>query len=85
MAELTGLSQAFLSMLESGRRRLTNIDKIVEFLTGLGVPAELVSLPPSCPRSGSRAAGRRVRRRRRSDPAMDSRPYGGSTGYCGRR
>ncbi|WP_094219537.1 helix-turn-helix domain-containing protein [Streptomyces diastatochromogenes] len=45
MAELTGLSQAFLSMLESGRRRLTNIDKIVEFLTGLGVPAELVSLP----------------------------------------
>lgn len=45
IAQLTGLSQAFLSMLESGGRRLTNIDKIVEFLGGLGVPAELVPLP----------------------------------------
>ncbi|MFG3041743.1 helix-turn-helix domain-containing protein [Streptomyces sp. NPDC048330] len=45
LAQLTGLSQAFLSMLESGNRRLTNIDKIVEFLAGLGVPAELVPLP----------------------------------------
>ncbi|MFF0131569.1 helix-turn-helix domain-containing protein [Streptomyces mirabilis] len=45
MAQLTGLSQAFLSMLESGSRRLTNIDKIVQFLAGLGVPAELVPLP----------------------------------------
>ncbi|MER6086783.1 helix-turn-helix transcriptional regulator [Streptomyces bluensis] len=45
MAQLTGLSQAFLSMLEAGTRRLTNIDKIVEFLTGLDVPAELVPLP----------------------------------------
>ncbi|MGW7423551.1 HAD hydrolase-like protein [Streptomyces sp. NPDC054813] len=45
MAQLTGLSQAFLSMLEAGSRRLTNIDKIVQFLTGLGVPAELVPLP----------------------------------------
>ncbi len=45
MAQLTGLSQAFLSMLEAGTRRLTNIDKIIEFLTGLGVPAELVPLP----------------------------------------
>ncbi|WP_435220749.1 helix-turn-helix domain-containing protein [Streptomyces sp. Tue6028] len=45
MAQLTGLSQAFLSMMESGRRRLTNVDKIIEFLTGLGVPADLVSLP----------------------------------------
>ncbi|MDX3224508.1 helix-turn-helix transcriptional regulator [Streptomyces sp. ME19-01-6] len=45
MAQLTGLSQGFLSMLEAGSRRLTNIDKIVEFLTGLEVPAELVPLP----------------------------------------
>ncbi|MFB7114019.1 helix-turn-helix domain-containing protein [Streptomyces sp. NPDC056291] len=44
MARITGLSQAFLSMLESGNRRLTNIDKIMEFLTGLGVPAELLPL-----------------------------------------
>ncbi|MFJ8795775.1 helix-turn-helix domain-containing protein [Streptomyces sp. NPDC102462] len=41
MADLTGLSQAFLSMLESGGRRLTNIDKIVELLAGLNVPADL--------------------------------------------
>jgi transcriptional regulator with XRE-family HTH domain len=41
MAVLTGLSQAFLSMLESGARRLTNIDKIVELLAGLKTPAEL--------------------------------------------
>lgn len=45
LAQLTGLSQAFLSMLEAGSRRLTNIDKIVQFLTGLSVPAELVPLP----------------------------------------
>ncbi|MDX2514514.1 helix-turn-helix domain-containing protein [Streptomyces stelliscabiei] len=49
MAELTGLSQAFLSMLESGVRRLTNIDKIVELLAGLNTPAELTGpmLQPS--------------------------------------
>ncbi|MEU6229771.1 helix-turn-helix transcriptional regulator [Streptomyces sp. NPDC047042] len=41
MADLTGLSQAFLSMLESGARRLTNIDKIVELLDGLNIPVEL--------------------------------------------
>ncbi|MET7718098.1 helix-turn-helix transcriptional regulator [Streptomyces sp. NPDC005407] len=41
VATLTGLSQAFLSMLESGDRRLTNIDKIVLLLEGLDVPIEL--------------------------------------------
>lgn len=45
VARLTGLSQAFLSMLESGRRRLTNIDKIIEFLEGVGAPAGLVRIP----------------------------------------
>ncbi len=38
---LTGLSQPFLSMLESGVRRLTNIDKIITLLDGLEVPIEL--------------------------------------------
>ncbi|WP_332757690.1 helix-turn-helix transcriptional regulator [Streptomyces sp. MT206] len=52
MAQLTGLSQAFLSMLESGSRRLTNIDKIIEFVAGIGAPAELVQLP--VPRSVGR-------------------------------
>ncbi|MFJ2202924.1 helix-turn-helix domain-containing protein [Streptomyces violaceusniger] len=41
MAMLTGLSQPFLSMLESGVRRLTNIDKIITLLDGLDVPIEL--------------------------------------------
>jgi transcriptional regulator with XRE-family HTH domain len=41
VAELTGLSQAFLSMLEAGARRLTNIDKVVRLLDGLDVPIEL--------------------------------------------
>ncbi|MDJ0346835.1 helix-turn-helix domain-containing protein [Streptomyces sp. H10-C2] len=44
MAGLTGLSQGFLSMLESGARRLTNIDKVTRFLQGAGAPTEL--LPP---------------------------------------
>ncbi|MBP5935348.1 helix-turn-helix transcriptional regulator [Streptomyces sp. LBUM 1476] len=52
MAHLTGLSQAFLSMLEKGNRRLTNIDKIIEFLTGLDVPVGLIALPlPQVPAS----------------------------------
>lgn len=41
ISSLTGLSQAFLSNLESGTRRLTNIDKIVQLLEGLEVPADL--------------------------------------------
>ncbi|QNA72047.1 helix-turn-helix transcriptional regulator [Streptomyces sp. So13.3] len=45
LAGLTGLSQAFLSMLESGSRRLTNIDKITAFLGGLEVPSHLVQVP----------------------------------------
>ncbi len=41
IAAITGLSQAFLSMLESGARRLTNIDKIIQLLDGLQAPPEL--------------------------------------------
>ncbi|WP_280923668.1 helix-turn-helix domain-containing protein [Streptomyces roseochromogenus] len=41
MALLTGLSQAFLSMLESGHRRLTNIDRIVVLLDGLNAPVDI--------------------------------------------
>lgn len=41
MALLTGLSQSFLSMLESGQRRLTNIDRIIVLLDGLDAPADL--------------------------------------------
>ena len=44
MVTLTGLSQSFLSMLETGARRLTNIDRIVELLAGLNVPVELTGL-----------------------------------------
>lgn len=41
IAAITGLSQAFLSMLESGARKLTNIDKIIQLLDGLEAPPEL--------------------------------------------
>ncbi|WAX77938.1 helix-turn-helix domain-containing protein [Streptomyces sp. KMM 9044] len=41
MAVLTGLSQAFLSMLESGQRRLTNIDRITVLLDGLDAPVDI--------------------------------------------
>ncbi|MFB8088402.1 helix-turn-helix domain-containing protein [Streptomyces sp. NPDC055992] len=44
MAALTGLSQGFLSMLESGARRLTSLDKVEQFLLGVGAPDGM--LPP---------------------------------------
>jgi hypothetical protein len=57
MAALTGLSQAFLSMLESGVRRLTNIDKIVELLAGLNTPAELAGPMLQPPTAEGRSCG----------------------------
>ena len=57
MAELTCLSQAFLSMLESGARRLTNIDKIVELLAGLNAPAELAGPMLQPPAAESQLCG----------------------------
>nr|WP_242442234.1 XRE family transcriptional regulator [Streptomyces sp. CB02460] len=47
MAGLTGLSQSFLSMLESGTRKLTNIRRIAQFLEGVSAP---VGLCPEVPR-----------------------------------
>ncbi|MEU4347141.1 helix-turn-helix transcriptional regulator [Streptomyces sp. NPDC023838] len=41
MAYLTDLSQPFLSMLESGQRRLTNIDRIILLLNGLNAPIDV--------------------------------------------
>jgi len=70
MVTLTGLSQSFMSMLETGTRRLTNIDRIVELLAGLNVPVELTGLvlrpqadpqtaPPTGPQTGHfRSPGR---------------------------
>ncbi|MDJ0346308.1 helix-turn-helix transcriptional regulator [Streptomyces sp. H10-C2] len=64
IATITGLSQAFLSMLETGARKLTNIDKIIQLLDGLQAPSELTGpmLRPSInhqPRSSeSRALSR---------------------------
>ncbi|NUK18135.1 helix-turn-helix domain-containing protein [Streptomyces lunaelactis] len=64
MAELTGLSQAFLSMLETGVRRLANIDRIVRLLEGLEVPIELTgpmlrapTVPAAVPFARAVAAG----------------------------
>ncbi|MFE7318541.1 helix-turn-helix domain-containing protein [Streptomyces sp. NPDC057555] len=41
LARLTGLSQGYLSQLESRARRLTRLDKTQAFLDALNVPAEL--------------------------------------------
>ncbi|WTG17529.1 helix-turn-helix domain-containing protein [Streptomyces decoyicus] len=46
LARLTGLSQGYLSQLESGARRLTRLDKTQAFLDALDVPVELRPLAP---------------------------------------
>lgn len=64
VAALTGLSQAFLSMLESGIRRLTNIDKIILLLDGLDVPIELtgpILRSPQTPTAAPPPAIHRIR------------------------
>lgn len=62
MADLTGLSQGFLSMLESGARRLTSIGKITRFLEGVSAPVSLfpeafretaASMVPARPQTGA--------------------------------
>ncbi|MEU1456853.1 helix-turn-helix domain-containing protein [Streptomyces avermitilis] len=45
MAHMTGLSQGFLSMLEAGTRRLTNLDKVARFLNGIEAPDSLLPAP----------------------------------------
>ncbi|RSN18757.1 hypothetical protein DMH25_00420 [Streptomyces sp. WAC 01325] len=45
MAFMTGLSQSFLSMLEAGSRRLTNLEKAARFLQGLRTPDALLAPP----------------------------------------
>lgn len=56
-AQMTGLSQSALSMLENGTRPLTHIDKITRLLDGLGVPPELVRLPLARSAAAPRATG----------------------------
>jgi transcriptional regulator with XRE-family HTH domain len=58
IAGMTGLSQSFLSMLESGHRRLNNLDKIVQFLNGLSAPSDLY--PAAASDSAASATGRRT-------------------------
>ncbi|MFF0131567.1 XRE family transcriptional regulator [Streptomyces mirabilis] len=55
---MTGLSQGFLSMLEAGTRRLTNLDKVSKFLRGVGTPDVL--LPPPFREQDTRSASARV-------------------------
>ncbi|MFD7639788.1 helix-turn-helix domain-containing protein [Kitasatospora sp. NPDC059795] len=68
LADITGLTQGYLSRLESGRVRLTHIDRIVGYLDAIGTPPDLARLPlraaevpasrdgrdsEACPRSGA--------------------------------
>ncbi|QXE39169.1 helix-turn-helix domain-containing protein [Streptomyces sp. GMY02] len=57
MAAITGLSQSFLSTLESGARRLVNIEKIIIVLDRLGVPPQVSPSPrPSAQHSAHDSA-----------------------------
>jgi transcriptional regulator with XRE-family HTH domain len=44
-AALAGVSQSYLSQLESGARRLTRMDRAAAFLRGIGAPAGKVGFP----------------------------------------
>ncbi|WP_404868471.1 helix-turn-helix domain-containing protein [Kitasatospora griseola] len=45
LADITGLTQGYLSRLESGQVRLTHIDRIVGYLDAIGTPPDLARLP----------------------------------------
>lgn len=59
MSAITGLSQSFLSTLESGARRLVNIDKIITVLQHMDVPPHIapIPIPGSAAPNGIRARG----------------------------
>ncbi|MFI6687984.1 helix-turn-helix domain-containing protein [Streptomyces sp. NPDC050485] len=54
LAAATGLSQSYLSLLESGRRHLTNINKINRFLDAVGAPKGTRDLRPAAARRTAR-------------------------------
>ncbi|MEU9429044.1 helix-turn-helix transcriptional regulator [Streptomyces sp. NPDC048342] len=45
IAFMTGLSQGHVSMLEAGSRRLTSLEKVAQFLNGIGAPDALLPAP----------------------------------------
>lgn len=61
LAAMTGLGQGSLSQIESGKRRLTSIDKIMDLFDGLDVPYEALPIPrrttPAHPVSASTPKG----------------------------
>ena len=78
LAEITGLTQGFLSRLEGGRARLTHIDRIVQYLDAVGAPPDLVRLPlrsAGAPPSSEKSDGRPTAERRR-DPVRPARSAG---------
>ncbi|WP_431781241.1 helix-turn-helix domain-containing protein [Streptomyces chumphonensis] len=75
MAALTGLSQSFLSMLESGSRRLTSLDKVAGFLSGVAAPDALLPQPAREHLDPPRPAARRTPAR-----AADAGRDGGAGG-----
>ena len=78
IAELTGLSQGFLSQLESGRGTLVDIRKIKRFLDGLGTPSDLLPRPTDRPRPDAPPSGAVVLDR--EELATESREPGGFLG-----
>lgn len=73
VAALTGLSQSYLSMLECGDRKLTDVARVVQFLSGLGTPVDLVRLPlPGASRGEAAEADRSANGRAGARPATGS-------------
>lgn len=83
VAALTGLSQSYLSMLECGDRKLTDVARVVQFLSGLGTPVDLVRLPLP---GASRGEGADVERSASGRPvAGGAKPTTGSVRTVARK
>ncbi|WP_224058933.1 helix-turn-helix domain-containing protein [Streptomyces kanamyceticus] len=72
LARITGLSQGYLSQLESGTRRLTHLDKSQAFLEALNVPTALRPIAaPETVNGAHRATETTSHQRTAPDPAPD--------------
>jgi transcriptional regulator with XRE-family HTH domain/tetratricopeptide (TPR) repeat protein len=53
LARLTGLSQGYVSMLESGARRLSGAETVRRFIHGLGMPIQFLAAEPDTEGEGT--------------------------------
>ncbi|MFI9785483.1 helix-turn-helix domain-containing protein [Kitasatospora sp. NPDC051984] len=77
LADITGLTQGYVSRLESGQVRLTHIDRIVDYLDAVGTPPDLARLPlraASAPATRDSQITPRPRPSARTGPPADPAP-----------